>query len=177
MAATARSAHSAKSARKGGSPLISILAGLFMLFFFVVGTGLHIWTSEAFFLPAGSVSFFPNASIFLQLWHLARGEYGMQMTQAVIWGWVIETIVLGCIAGYEVAHTSIKHRHPGLAWVAIGGMLLAIGFDGWTDYRFTSAVDGTLGAIAWSLAICFVVFFFGIFGFGYILHGIKELRA
>ena len=168
---------SAVKAKRTGSPLISIIAGLLLLFLFVIGTLLHIQTSEAFFLPVHSVAFSPDWSILSQPVGLARGEFSNRVTQAVIWGWAIEALFLACIAGYEVAHESVKYNNPKLAEVFRVVTLLLLGFDGYTDYLFTSATVGMWAAIAFSLMMCFIVFFFGTVGARFIEHGIKGLRA
>lgn len=173
MAVQGKAVAQGKSA---GKPIIIILAGVLCLFFFVVGTLLHIQTSEAFFLPVHSVEFSLNWSILIQPWHLFHGDYSTPYTIAYLWGWVIETLFLGCIAGYDIAHYSIKYYNPKLAETFRIVTLLLLGFDGYTDYLFTSATVGTVGAIAFSLMLCFVVFFFGTVGASYLEKGIRGLR-
>jgi hypothetical protein len=157
------------------SLLSLFLVGPLLLYLFMVCTGLHIWTSEAFFLPLGSVAFFPNASIFFQLWHLSHGDYAVLMSTAVVYGWFIEAVFLICIIGYDVIHGPLKNATPRLAELCRFISIVLVLFDGFSDFRYTTAALGPLYAFIWSLVCCLIVFFAGTAGFSLVLYGITGI--
>src|SRR5215469_5169702 len=84
------------------SALPKMFVGLLLLLFFIIGSILHIMTSEAFFLGSKAVGLLSaNWQILLQPVQLATGtlDGGMEMQKAVMWGWGIELVFLVCIVG------------------------------------------------------------------------------
>lgn len=162
------------STKRTGSPILILIAGVLFIVIFVIGTIIHIQTSEAFF--GYHLSFMPHLNTLAQLVYMFHNTYNTRTTVAIVWGWTIETLFIGFMGGYEIAHESVKFHNSRLVEVFRYASLLLIGFDGWTDYAYLSPQIGILQSTVFALLICVVVFFFGTVGFGYIEKGIRDLR-
>lgn len=160
------------------SSIPKMLVGLLLLLFFVIGSILHIMTSEAFFLGGEAVGLLSaNWQILLQPYQLATGTLvgGMDMQKAVIWGWGIELVFLICIVGHERLHKNVKRSSKAMAKIFRVGTVLLVFFDGWTDFNYGNVASGFFGQLAFALITAFVVFYFGTGGWHLISEGLDEL--
>ena len=103
------------SARRGASPIPTLIVGLALLLFWVLASMLQIQTSEAFILKGPVVTFVPDWGVLKQPLDLAQGHLSIDLAKAVMWGWGIELVYLVCIVGYEIAHESVKASNRHLA--------------------------------------------------------------
>jgi hypothetical protein len=164
----------ASTAGRASSPLPKILVGVLLLAFFVIGSTLHIQTSEAFFLSGPAVGLSPNWHILMQPWDLVQSNLSPQMAEAVMWGWGIELVFLICVVGFEVAHDGVAAGSRRMAGLFRTGTIVLILFDGYTDFQYGNVANGFWGQLGFALITAFVVFFFGTIGFRLIEHGIAE---
>jgi len=160
------------------SGIPKILVGLLLLLFFIIGSILHIMTSEAFFLGGKAVDLLSaNWQILLQPAALATGSLpgGMDMQKAVMWGWGIELVFLICIVGHGRLHKNVKKSSKAMAKIFRVGTVLLVFFDGWTDFNYGNVASGFWGQLAFALITAFVVFYFGTGGWHFISEGLDEL--
>ncbi len=160
------------------SAIPKIFVGLLLLLFFVIGSILHIMTSEAFFLGGSSTSLLStNWQILTQPFLLATGTLpgGPNMQKAVIWGWGIELVFLICVFGYDRLHRNVKASSRPMAKIFRAGTVLLIFFDGWSDFNYVGAASGPWGQLGFTLITAFVVFYFGTAGFHLVSEGLSEL--
>jgi hypothetical protein len=160
------------------SALPKIFVGVLLLLFFLIGSILHIMTSEAFFLGSKAVGLLSaNWQILLQPGELATGtlDGGMEMQKAVIWGWGIELVFLICIVGHGRLHKHVKKSSRAMAKLFRVGTVLLVFFDGWTDFNYGNVASGFWGQLAFALITAFVVFYFGTGGWHLISEGLDEL--
>lgn len=156
------------------SPVPMIVLGVLLLAFFVIGSILHIQTSEAFFLGGHTVGITPNWGILLQPVKFFQGELSPRMAEAVMWGWGIELVFLVCVVGYEVAHESVAAASSGMSKLFHTGMFVLVIFDGWTDFQYGNLANGFWGQLAFAAITAFVVFFFGTVGWRFIERGLND---
>lgn len=152
------------NSRNSSSPIPKLFIGLLLIFFFLVGSLLHIQTSEAFFLGGQTVGLSPNWGILLQPWQLFTGQLTPRMAQAVMWGWGIEMTFLICVVGYETAHDAVAASSRRMASIFRTGTLALVVFNGWADFQYGNIASGFWGQVAFALITSFVVFFFGTIG-------------
>jgi hypothetical protein len=88
---------------RGDVPVLKLILGLALLFFFVLVLLMDIQSSESFIL-SGSVVTAPHWGILQQPWQLAHSQLSQQMAKAVIWGWGIELVYLVCVVGEVAVH-------------------------------------------------------------------------
>jgi len=162
------------------SGIPKIFVGLLLLMFFIIGSILHIMTSEAFFLGSKAITLLStNWQILLQPAQLATGtlDGGMDMQKAVVWGWGIELVFLICIVGHGRLHKNVKKSSRAMAKLFRVGTVLLVFFDGWTDFNYGNSglVSGFWGQLAFALITAFVVFYFGTGGWHFISEGLDEL--
>src|SRR5215469_6593784 len=160
------------------SPIPKIFVGLLLLLFFIIGSILHIMTSEAFFLGGDAVNLLSaNWQILLQPAQLATGTLagGMAMQKAVIWGWGIELVFLICIVGHGRLHKNVRKSSKAMAKIFRVGTVLLVFFDGWTDFNYGNVASGFWGQLAFALITAFVVFYFGTGGWHFVSEGLDEL--
>lgn len=158
-----------KLPHRGVGPVPKAILGVILLAFFVLGSILHIQTSEAFFLGKHG-TLVPDFSVLAQPILLALGKIDPMFTEAVIWGWVIELVFLICVVGYEY-----RHRNPWMGRAFRTGMIAMIVFDGYTDYVYGPA--SFWGQVAFAVSTAFVVFFFGTIGAHLLEDAWKEWKA
>lgn len=163
------------TARHSGSPIPRILLGVILLVFFVLGSILHIQTSEAFFLNGHIVGLAPNLQILLQPVLFVEGKLAPIMAETVMWGWGIELVFLICVVGFEVAHESVRTGSQSMARVFRTGMIVLILFDGYSDFMYGNVASGFWGQLAFAAITSFIVFFFGTIGFRFIEQGIQDM--
>ena len=160
---------------RGSSPLPKLVLGGVLIAFFVIGSVLHIQTSEAFFLAGHLLSLAPRWTVLLQPWQLVQGELSPRMAEAVMWGWGIELIFLVCVIGFEVAHAGVAASSLVMAKAFRTGTFILILFDGYTDFLYGNVVSGFWGQLGFALITGFVVFYFGTVGWHFIEDGLGEL--
>ncbi len=160
------------------NPIPKILVGLLLLLFFIIGSILHIMTSEAFFLAGKGIGLLSaNWQILLQPAELATGTLpgGMEMQKAVMWGWGIELVFLICIVGHDKLHKNVRSSSRLMAKLFRAGTVVLVFFDAWTDFNYGSVASGYWGQIAFALINAFIVFYFGTGGFHLVSEGLTEL--
>lgn len=159
-----------------GSPIPKIVLGLILIAAFVVGSILHVMTSEAFFLTGHTVGLKPDWQILYQPIWLVQGKLSTLMAEATMWGWGIELTFLICVVGFEVAHEGVKRSSQNMAHIFRTGMIALILFDGWTDFQYGNVASGFWGQLAFALITSFIVFFFGTIGLHFIESAIGDMR-
>lgn len=167
-----------RKAMRQYSAIPKMLVGMLLLTFFVIGSILHIMTSEAFFLGGEAVNLLStNWQILLQPVQLVTGTLagGMDMQKAVVWGWGIESVFLICIVGHERLHKNVRQSSKAMAKLFRVGTVLLVFFDGWTDFNYGNVASGFWGQLAFALITAFVVFYFGTGGWHLISEGLDEL--
>lgn len=167
--------QAATKTRRGGSPIPKIILGLALLVFFVMGSILHIQTSEAFFSGGHTVGLFaPRWSIILQPVAFLQGTLSPRMAETVMWGWGIELVFLICVVGFEVAHESVAANSSHMASLFRTGTLVLVIFDGYTDFQYGNVASGFWGQLGFACITAFIVFYFGIVGYRLIEQGVRE---
>ncbi len=159
------------------NPIPKILVGLLLLLFFIIGSVIHIMTSEAFFLGDKAAHLLSaNWQILLQPAELATGTLpgGMEMQKAVVWGWGVELVFLICIIGYDKLHRSVRSSSRLMAKIFRVGTFIIIFFDGWSDFNYGNT-GGSWGQLGFTLINAFVVFYFDTGGFHLVSEGLTEL--
>jgi hypothetical protein len=159
------------------NPIPKILVGLLLLLFFLIGSVIHIMTSEAFYLGDRAVGLLSaNWQILLQPAQLAIGTLpgGMEMQKAVIWGWGVELVFLICIIGYDKLHRSVRSSSRLMAKIFRVGTFIIIFFDGWSDFNYGGTGE-TWGQLGFTAITAFAVFYFGTGGFHLVSEGLTEL--
>jgi uncharacterized membrane protein YciS (DUF1049 family) len=159
------------------SPLPKILVGILLELFFVLGSILHIMTSEAFFMAGKTVGVggATNWQVLWQPYLLVAGQYDPAMQEAVMWGWGIELVFLICIVGYDKLHRNVRSSSRPMAKLFRAGTIILVFFDGWTDFSYGNVASGIWGQMAFALITAFIVFYFGTGGFHLISEGLSEL--
>jgi hypothetical protein len=163
-------------AHSGGAVPKTFVGGLLILFF-VMGSILHISTSEAFFNHGSTVGIIANWSILQQPYDLITGKLAPNMQESVMWGWGIELVFLICVVGYETAHAHVRAASLRMSKLFRVGSVVLIFFDGWTDFQYGNIASGFWGQLAFALITAFIVFFFGTIGWHLIARGLTEWGA
>src|ERR1051326_872356 len=73
------------AAHRGNVPILKLLLGLGLLFFFLLALMLEIQTSEAFLLHGPAVTLAPNWGILQQPFQLIQGGLKADMAKAAMW--------------------------------------------------------------------------------------------
>lgn len=153
---------------RGNVPILKLLLGGVLLFFWCLALMLQIQTSEAFILNGPVVGLLPNWQILMQPVALIQGGISVNTGKAIIWGWGIELIYLACVIG----EISMQGRWRNIFMTGAGVLVL---FDFWTDLNYGSMPSGIGGQIAFAGITAFMVAFFGVLGLNLIFSAIMEI--
>lgn len=156
------------------SPLPKLAVGVMALVLFFLVVLFQIQTSESFFLNTPSPAFFPNWQILIQPFLLFAGRLPAATAMAVMWGWIIETVFLICVVGYEIAHEGVMQANTKLAPWFRTGMFIILVFDAFSDFLYGTLPSGWLGQLAFAGMMSFIVFFFGTSAVHLIARGVTD---
>lgn len=162
-------------AKRGTHPLLKVILGVILIAFFVLGSVLHIQTSEAFFRGGSVVGLAPNLAILMQPYQLLQGKLSPVNAEMVMWGWGIELVFLICVVGFEIAHESVRNGSKSMAEIFRTGAIVLILFDGYTDFMYGNLASGFWGQLAFAAITSFIVFFFGTIGLRLVESAIQEM--
>lgn len=170
-------------AQGGGKSKHYVLAGLFglmglgILGTLFVCTLLQIQTNEAYLGSTGAISLNPNWAIVLQPWNYVHGMYGPADAKSIMISWIVEVFNLVFSIGYEIACESVfRANRSMIGWfrTLAKGILI---FNMWTDFQYgPNQGGGWIEQLIFSVAVAFVVYFFGVVGVRFIEQAIAELR-
>jgi hypothetical protein len=146
------------------SPVPGLVLGAASLAFGICIVLMEIQTSEAFILHQAVSVFHNNLSTLQQPGAFLSGSLSVAMAQAVVWGWVTETLYFVCVVGWEVANSAFGYHSPGLAgWFKLAAIGL-VGFNIISNLFYGTLPSGFLGQIGFSLMTTFGSAFFLIVG-------------
>ena len=157
-------------------PGFIILVGVLFLILFIIGLMMQVETNEAFITHGEQVSIYkPNWDILMQIPNLLLGNMSNAAeAQAAIFGWMIELIYLGFVVGYELLQESASRsgQFMGQLFKVLSWAIVL--FNAWTDGNYGTLGGGIWGHIGFSVAMSFIVGFFGTIGISLIGAGWKR---
>lgn len=152
---------------QGLVPILKLVLGVVLVFFFLLALMLQIQTSEAFLLNNSPVQLAANWSVLTQPLALVGGTLPLDIAKAVMWGWGIELVYLVCVIG----EVSVRGRLHG--WFQTGAVAL-VAFNCWTDFNYGHLASGLWGQVAFAAITSFIVAFFGVLGLSLIGHSFTD---
>jgi hypothetical protein len=155
------------AANRGNVPILKLLLGVGLVYFFLIILVMDVQASESYLLQGAVVSA-PNWGMLQQPWLLAQGAYGSTMAKAVVWGWVIELVFIVCVVGEVAVHGKMH------GWFRTGGIILVC-INFWTNVNYGSLPSGIGGQISFALLSAFGVAFLGVMGINMIFSSITEM--
>lgn len=162
--------HSPTSSPKA-SPVITLILGVILLFFWVLGTVMQIQTSEAYFMHADKVAMSPDLAIIMQPVQFVSGTLPATQLESFLWGWGIELALLICVVGYEMAHESLSSSHRNFARFLQTGACALIFFDFWSDVNYNTLAT-FWQQVGFACVLTFIVVVFGVVAERFIRHGL-----
>jgi hypothetical protein len=152
---------------RGKIPLLSI--GVVLVFFGLLAWLVDIQSSQALFLPESERSLVPSLQTLMGPIELIQGHLNAQHVLAVMWSFSLETLLLLCVVGWEVAMSAFGYHNPRLAgifktmsWALICFNIYATWAYGWsTEIPFW---DQFWGKGFYALLIAFSSAFFVFLG-------------
>lgn len=144
--------------------------GVAFCILFVIGVMTQIQTNEALVTGVSNVDVYkPNWAILFQPVQLVMGGLSSEEGAAVIVGWGIELIYLGCIVGFEIMQHAASRSGQFMAKVFRYFSLGIIGLNVWTDFQYGASIGGGVwGHVLFAVVTSFVVGFCGTIGMYFI---------
>ncbi len=170
------SSNAPSASHKGPSPIAFLAVGALCLIFWFYVSLLQIQTSEQFVLGGSPVGLVPNFDVLGQIPAFMQGHLDATMVKAVIWGWGVEILFLVAVIGFDHAHGSVKHNNSTLGSIFATGIILIIGYNFVSDFKYGQIATGFWGQVGFALICSFIVAFLGIVGVKFFEIALKEWR-
>lgn len=98
-------------------------------------------------------SFLSDLALLWQLWQIASGGMSSSNIGPIIIGWITELFVLIFTFGYEVATLLTKKHNSKLTGAFTAVCVLALGWDGYTNWTSGYGGPSDSGRIAFTIAL------------------------
>lgn len=141
--------------KKGGNPVVTFLRllGVVCLLFWIEIICYEIQTTEAAMGLTIGHTFLSNVALFGQLWQVVSGGMDSSNIAPIIVGWITEIFVLIFTFVYEIATLFTRKHNSKLTSAFSTVCVLAMGWDGWTNWTSGFGGPSVTGRLVFTLAL------------------------